>query len=333
MANYDFIAPRDNRFNYLEDQAEFTFLLIGTSNAGGTNNVVYQDYVGPTAETNVWMCDKWVEAANRAVFTIDTPTPDWTRLDETQGLQATNWGPEVTLGLELERIINQRFANWKGPASGPAPIRINIIKLGISFGCLHDTPAQPLLTFLPAEPGNTGFLLLSDHYLPEYINEVRTRTSGACYFGGIFSVLGETDALDATAPGYGTATSHTDLEANIISLHDGILDRIDIPFAPWVNTMPSLSLPNDTRLNSILFDPTRIGLARTSLTNFATRAQYKRWIELVDPSDLQVVGTSALNDHLHLTGSAQHEMGRRMAAAWRKIFERNVLYRVLADLV
>lgn len=333
MALYDYLTLGDSRFDSAADTAEFVFVLIGTSNMGGTNSVEHEPQADtPSATTNVWVCDKWVTSAKRATFVANDPAPGWTRLTESMGLTPGTWGPEVMLGLELERRINYAMAGWKPTDRTPAPIAIRLIKLGISFGVLHSTGTSPLLEFNDADSGasNTAHKLLSDHYLKEYINEVRTRTSGACYFGGFFSVLGETDTLAAPA---GTASSHTDAEANIIDLHNVLHDRIDVPMAPWVASIPHTALPPVARINSSYqFDPTRVAAVRTGLGNFASRAQYERWIELVDPSDLLLIGTSASNDGLHLTGSAQHEMGRRMAAAWHKIASKNQIYRVLADL-
>ena len=337
MALFDFITLGDTRVNLTTDPVEFTFLLIGTSNAGGTNGIAYAPYVGPSSTTNVWVCQKWVNSTDRAVFTANTPTPAWSRLTESMGMTPGTWGPEVTLGLELERIINKAAYGWNPLTDGAAAIRINIIKLAVSFGTLHADASNPLLEFNNRDdnastPQNTAHKLLSTYYLKEYINEVRSRASGGCYFGGVFSVLGETDTL--TAP-YGTGSSHIDVEANMLSLRDLVLDRINITNAPWVASLPALDLPTDTRINAtagLIFNPTRIIGARQSLENIKDRIDYRKVFATVDPSDLQKTGHVGAKDGLHLTGSAQHEMGRRMAAAWHGLAKQNVIYRVQADL-
>lgn len=335
MTYPDFMALPDIRVLAadLETPPELVFLLVGTSNAGGTNSIVTRPYVGPDSTSNVYVCDKWVQSTKRATFVSNDPTPAWIQLTESMGMTPGTWGPEVTLGLELERIIGKALTGWV-PGSGPSPCRIRIIKLGVSFAALHADAANPLLEFNDRDNGtaNTAHELLNDYYLKEYINLSRASNANGTYFGGVFSVLGETDTLGAP---YGTGSSHLEVEANISELHDLILDRVNVTHAPWVASMPMLSLPADTRINAtanLIFDPTRILAVRTGLENFRDRLPYKRWTELVDPSDLQVTGHVGAKDGLHLTGTGQHEMGRRMAAAWHKIVERNVLYRIQADL-
>lgn len=334
MALYDFLALGDTRLNLDEDPIEVNILALGTSNMGGTNGIAYAPHTGPTSDTNVFVCDKWVNSANRATFTANTPTPGWTRLTESMGMTPGTWGPEVTLGLELERIINKAAYGWNPQTDGPARIRINIIKLAISFATLHADAIQPLLEFNNRDDGsqNTAHKLLATYYLKEYLNDSRARTSGGCYFGGVFSVLGETDTLGAP---YGTASSHTDAEANLLALHDLVLDRVNVTSAPWVASIPSLDLPTDTRINAtagLIFDPTRIAAVRQGIENVADRIHLRKLFAVVDSTDLPKAGHVGAKDGLHLTGTGQHEMGRRMASAWHRLMAQTFMYRVQSDL-